>query len=409
MVVERVWVRRIDGRMDKDVHHTIDTIAAAFPLDGKLAVEGALSAQAGLYACIPACDEERLIGRCLVALDGSLQDGDGVILLANGCRDATAPAALTIMRGWTRPWLLLRCNWRAGLGTAPLARRLAMDIAHALNPEALLVSTDGDTVAGEGLARAYRAAFARGADLVCGGIDFLADEAALMPQADPHDEFLLREYRAVSREIAQMLFPDTDNVWPHHGNIGGANFAISGKAYSRVGGLPTPSSGEDRALRRMVLGLGLRVLYVDTARVATSPRLDGRARGGLADELRRSRTETDPIVDEALEAPETLYRRTCALRDFLAAGDVASRRSILAGLGIEDDRLEDLAEQGGRHAFHLAEDASPFLARWPLRLSDLARHLPNLMALRAAIAEDRVETPRQSGAQRGADRDRKAR
>ena len=386
--------------MDKEAHRTVETVAGAFPIEGPPAIDGAWPKQPGLCACIPACDEERLIRRCLVALNEALDDDDGVVLVANGCRDATAPAALDVMQGWTRPWLLLRCDWRSGQGSAPRARRLAMDIAHALNPEALLLSTDGDTIAGKGLAGAYRGAFARGGDLVCGAIDFLAEEAALLPQADPAGEFLLREYRAVSREVAEMLFPDRDNSWPHHGNIGGANFAITGRAYGSVGGLPTPPFGEDRALRRSVLGLGLRVLYVDTARVATSPRLDGRARGGLADELQRSRTEADPIVDELLEVPETLVRRNCALRDFLAADDIETRRSVLADVGVEGDRRDELAEQGGRCAFHTAEDMSPVLARWPLRLSDLARHLPGLLTIRDAIATDRSGTVPRSGARR---------
>lgn len=394
--------------MDRPTREIIETVAGTFPIGGEIAVDGACAEQAGLYACVPACNEERLIGRSLLALDEALDDGDGVVIVANGCRDGTARVAQDAMQGWTRPWVLLQCVWHPGQGSAPLARRLAMDVANALSPHALLLSTDGDTLAAKGLASAHRAAFARGGDLVCGAIDFIAEEAALLPQADPAGEYLLREYRAVSREIAEMLFPDRDNSWPHHGNIGGANFAITGKAYRAVGGLPTPPSGEDRALRRRVLGLGLRVLYVDTARVATSPRLDGRARGGLADELQRNRTEADPIVDELLEAPETLVRRMCALRDFLAAEDAAARRSVLADIGVQPIGLDELAEKGDRHAFHMAEEMSPILARRALRLSDLARHLPDLLKIRDAIAGDRSETSLRSGAQRVGAPDRTA-
>lgn len=384
--------------MDRRARNIIETVAGALPIEGDIALDGAWAGQAGLCACVPACNEERLIARSLVALDEALDDGDGVVIVANGCRDGTALVAHDAMQGWTRPWLLLQCDWQPGQGSAPIARRLAMDIANALSPDALLFSTDGDTLAAKGLAQAYRAAFARGGDLVCGAIDFLPEEAALLPQADPAGEYLLREYRAVSREIAQMLFPDNDNPWPHHGNIGGANFAITGQAYRAVGGLPTPPSGEDRALRRTALGLGLRVLYVDTARVATSPRLDGRARGGLADELQRNRTEADPVVDELLEAPETLVLRICALRDFLAAQDIAARRSVLEGIGVPGGRVEKLAQRGDRLAFHMAEDASPVLARRALRLSDLARHLPELLTIRDAIAAGRFETAPHFGA-----------
>ena len=171
--------------MDRPTRDIIETVAGTFPIGGEIAVDGACAEQAGLYACVPACNEERLIGRSLVALDEALDDGDGVVIVANGCRDGTARVAQDAMQGWTRPWVLLQCVWHPGQGSAPLARRLAMDVANALSPHALLLSTDGDTLAAKGLASAHRAAFARGGDLVCGAIDFIAEEAALLPQADP--------------------------------------------------------------------------------------------------------------------------------------------------------------------------------------------------------------------------------
>ena len=96
--------------MDKQVQRIIETVAAAFPVDGEIAVDGAWSGQVGLCACVPACNEERLIGRSLLALDAALDEGDGVVVLANGCRDASARTAQDVLQGWTRPLSLIHIS-----------------------------------------------------------------------------------------------------------------------------------------------------------------------------------------------------------------------------------------------------------------------------------------------------------
>lgn len=346
-----------------------------------------------LIACVPAKNEERHIDRCLAALDAELHPADAVLLVANDCGDATVERALKRMEGWGRPWMLAECRWHPGLGSAPLARRLALDLASALGGEAILLSVDGDTVVLPGLREAYGRAFAAGGDLVCGRIGFLPDEAALLPPGDPANDALVRAFRDATRHIAALVLPDPHNPWPHHGNIGGANFAISAEAYRRAGPLPTPAFGEDRALRRRCEALDLCILYSDEPRVHTSPRLDGRAVGGLADELRRDRFEIDPVVDEALEPPETLLLRVGSRRAFLRAASAGEREALLRDLGLAAADAARLAPTGGGLAWLEAEDLSPRLARQRLRRSDLRRHLPALLRALDAIRDDGSGSP----------------
>ncbi len=344
-------------------------------------------AAAALIACLPAQNEAGRIDRCLAALDTELEPEDGVVLVANGCRDDTVPIALARMGRWSRPWLLFDCAWKGGRGSAPLARRLGFDIAHALAPSAALLSVDGDTVVLPGLRAAYAQEFALGFDLVCGRIGFLPEEAARLPPADPMSEATIRQYREASRHLAALVLPDPDNPWPHHGNIGGANFAVTGAAYRRAGPLPTPAFAEDRAFRRRCEALRLRIRYSQGPCVETSCRLDGRARGGLADELLRNRTEGDPVVDETLEPPAALLLRLRSRRRFGEARTQGERLELLRSLGLDVDAARRLASVGNGLAWAEAEDLSPKLTRCRMRLSDLRHHLPALLRMRDAIRD----------------------
>ena len=369
-------------------------VAADLPVE-RLRFAGDPSALAGsaFIACVPACNEEDWIERCIAALDADLADGDSILLLANGCTDATIAKAAAVMAQLRRPSLLVECRWQAGQGSAPRARRLVLDLATSLAPQAILLSIDGDTIVLPGLRAAYESEFGHGYDLVCGRIGFIPKEAAWLPPADPESEAIIREYREASREIAALIQPDADNPWPHHGNIGGANFAMTGAAYRQIGGLPMPPSGEDRALRRRFEACGLRIRYANGPRVETSCRLIGRAIGGLSDELNRNRTEPNPIVDELLEPQQILLERLRSRAAFHNALDPAGREAALASLALPAARIRELALSGGETAWQAAEDESPALARRRLRLSDLRDHLPALRQALLATRNARCGSP----------------
>jgi len=339
-------------------------------------------------AILPARDEADRIEPTLRALLRELASGEGVVLAVNGSTDDTLARALALFEAASAPFLLLDLDWQPGRGSAPLARRLALDLAFELSPHAHLFSIDADTVVQPGWRAAYEAEFSGGAALVCGAIGFDPAEAALLPPTDEAAETVLREYRAASREIEARLDPDPLNPWPHHGNIGGANFGLRAGVYGAVGGLPVTPFGEDRALLRRVRALGLPVRFSEGPLVWTSCRLDGRARGGLSDELKRSRDEADPLVDEALEPAEALERRIRVRLAFSRAGSAQARAEVLAKLGLtptERERVEAMATSG--EAWTLVEELSPLLARERLRRSQLAAELPALLSLLQAVRE----------------------
>ena len=340
--------------------------------------------------CMPACDEEERIASSLVSVMGVMQDDDVLVLVVNGSNDRTAPIATKLLSRSGHQFALFDFQWQADRGSAPHARRVALEIGYKLAPNGVLVSIDADTQAELDLRRAYDAEFAGGADLVCGAIAFDPIEAAQLPPGDPRHEFVVREYRAASREIAALINPDPENPWPNHGNIGGANFAVRASAYRAIGGLPTPPFGEDRALLRIAEAQGLHIRFSDTARVTTSCRLTGKAPGGLADELRRSRDDADPIMDEALEPAHELELRLRVKKAFFRAIDDDARRSALAPLELSTDGMATVAATHLRgEAWQKAEELSARLRRTRMRRSELQRELPTLTALRDRLRSDK--------------------
>lgn len=355
-----------------------------------LGVEGRpIEAGAVRYAaCIPVRNEADHIGRCLAALDGEFARNAHCVIVINDSDDQSAEIlAGAIARGECAA-TAVSLRWQTGQGSAPRARALAFALAGSIAPGARLFSTDGDTIVCPGLLRSYDACFDAGFDLVCGRIGFLPEEAARLPPADPQRDASIRAYRDASRQIGALCFPDPDNPWPHHGNIGGANFAITSKAYRKAGPIPLVAFGEDRALRRRCEAHGLRISYANGPRVETSCRLDRPATGGLAAELLRNRTEVDPLVDEALETPRHLMQRL-RMRRLVEEGvrRAAVGEALVAG-GLTPERADELANSSDRKmAWFHAEAELPSLAQERLRFSEMERCLPSLLRLRDEIAK----------------------
>ncbi|WP_081448363.1 glycosyltransferase [Fulvimarina pelagi] len=338
--------------------------------------------------CIPARNEAARIDRCLTSIHSEFSRQAHIVLVVNDSDDETLDIVSSLIASGAVSATLVAIRWRNGLGTAPRARALAFDLAGLVASEARLFSTDGDTMVCRGLMDAYDAAFDEGFDLVCGQIDFLPDEALHLPWLDPSRDDAIRIYRDASRHIVSLTFPDHDNPWPHHGNIGGANFAITADAYRRAGPIPLVAFGEDRALRRRCEAHGLRIIYSALPRVETSCRLDRSATGGLSAELQRNRTELDPMVDEALETPVRFLHRL-QMRDLVERGESRPRLidTLIRG-SMAPERSRHLASLSSRSMawFHI-EDELPALRRERLTFSVMERHLPELLRLRDKIAK----------------------
>ncbi|MDY8108150.1 hypothetical protein U0C82_03175 [Fulvimarina sp. 2208YS6-2-32] len=340
-------------------------------------------AEPDYIACIPARNESVRVAACLEALDRVFGPTLRVVLLVNDTVDETADIAVATAGRLRCAVTVVSMRWLGAIGSAPRARALAFALAGLLAPRARLFSTDADTNVLPGLREAYDTAFAAGFDMVCGRIGFIAEEAARLPPSDPRRDATIRTYRDASRHVAALICPDPDNPWPHHGNIGGANFAMTARAYQIAGPLPITPFGEDRALRRRFEASGLRISYANEPRVETSCRLDSATEGGLSAELKRNRIEADPLADEALEPPAALLRRL-RLRSLVEREpDRARVRARLVAFGLPESRASELTVLRPRSmAWYHAETELRCLERRRLRVSDLARCLPSLIRLR---------------------------
>ena len=250
---------------------------------------------------IPAHDEAALIGRCLDALAVQQDAGDYVVVvLANGCSDATAaiarqPRALAVEVIETAP--------PPSEQTAGHARRAALAAAADLG--GLVLTSDADCVADPDWIAAHRRAFAAGADAVAGRVSADWEELRHQPEAALAIGSLEWDYLKLIAQAEAIFDPRPHDPWPRHAQCCGANLAITAAMLARVGGGPRVASGEDRALIAAVVAADGRVRYDRGPHVVASARTVGRATGGMADVL-ASRLSPDYRCDDLLQPADTL-------------------------------------------------------------------------------------------------------
>ena len=260
---------------------------------------------------IPAKDEADRIGACLAALAGQdCDDFPTVVLMVNNTTDPTAEVARACAA---------RCNlhlethevWlppdRAHAGTArSLAMARAAEIA---GPHGVLLTTDADSRVPPGWLAANMAALACGADAVAGRAVIDPDEAKLIPVRLHEADGRECAYAAMIDEIASLLDPDPFDPWPRHDEASGASLAVTAAAFAAVGGVPEVALGEDRAFVRRLVDHGFHVRHDPAVWVTVSGRTEGRAKGGMAETIRRRMSAPDLLVDDRLEPAEAAARR----------------------------------------------------------------------------------------------------
>lgn len=357
---------------------------------GLVGAAPANDAAATVVVAIPINNESAHILGCLRALDaqGSLRgERLGVLLFLNNCTDNTG----ALVRD-ARPHL--SCALRVVEETfdgasAGWARRRAMEAAAAWLEEGggdgVLLTTDADSrVAPDWVARNL-SALAAGADAVAGRLVLDPRDAADLPAALHARGALEAEYEALLTEIVARLDPVPGNPWPHHWCRSGASLAVRASTYRAVGGMPDLPLGEDRAFVEAVLAHDGVVRHDPDLVVVTSGRLDGRAKGGVADTIRLRCETPDSVCDDRLERLERVVARAL-LRRRLRGLHVGRRRWALrawAGvLGLSGGGARTLAATPRFGAFHAGlEAASPRLRYRPLRPADLVRQIRRAGAL----------------------------
>lgn len=309
---------------------------------------------------IPVRNEEGLIGACLTAIGRqSNAPRPHVLLLLNNTTDRTAwvarEAAACLRLGLT----ILEHDFPPAEQTAGHARRLAMQLAaNRAQPGGVLLCTDADgRVAPDWLA-ANLFHIRRGTDAVAGRALIDAADAAAIPAALHEADAREVAYATILDQIACLLDPDPADPWPRHTEHSGASLCVTLDAYHRCGGIPAVSLGEDRAFVAALRGIDARIRHAPEVVVTVSGRVVGRARGGMADTIRRRLTAPDPFIDDALEPALDRVRRLRVRR-----------------------RLRNARVDGG-----LAPDIAAELC-WPVRRIEAALALPSFGAAWAALEE----------------------
>ncbi|WP_234028971.1 hypothetical protein [Aurantiacibacter spongiae] len=215
----------------------------------------------------------------------------------------TSDASPKIIERWALrggiPFLAVEVSFDRTICNAPHSRRLALDLAARAAPQGALFTTDADTMVGKGWIDKGLRLLSEGYDLICE--DVLLDEAEL--SALPAQ---VREVGDAERAYLGLC----ERLWRHwtRGRVStlafrpsGASLVMKTSSYLRLGGLPTPPVGEDRALCDAMLGAGFAVKAMENFGTRTSARLAGRALGGCGDALAERVLSADPECDSRLK------------------------------------------------------------------------------------------------------------
>jgi glycosyltransferase involved in cell wall biosynthesis len=270
---------------------------------------------------IPVKDEAESIGNCLHALANQINSPKReVVLLLNNCEDATAEVVrgmppVSCMQLHVRHVVLPKEQANAGH-----ARRLAMEFAAELvGPHGILLTTDADSQVAPDWIEKNLSSLRQGADVVAGRADLDPADAARIPLRLHQDDARECMYADLVDEIDALIDPELSDPWPRHSEHSGASIAVTVDAYRLAGGIPAVALGEDRAFFESLRRVDARIRHAPEVRVTVSGRIFGRARGGMADTIRRRFNKSDDTLDDRLEPASDAFRRSL-LRKYLRIG-----------------------------------------------------------------------------------------
>jgi glycosyltransferase involved in cell wall biosynthesis len=345
---------------------------------------------------IPLRDEAQRIGRCLQALSRQSVPADHVVLLLNNCTDGTAEVVKASPKAPHRLHVV-ECDLDGPSASAGVARALAMNHAASLIGDGVILTTDADAEVPENWIEANLKAIEDGADAVCGMAVIDPLEALLIPLHLHEDDAREMEYGRLLDEIESIVLPSPGDPWPRHSEDSGASIAIRASMFRRVGGLPSIPSGEDRALIRTLRSIDARVRHDPNISVIVSGRTEGRAKGGMADTIRRRMVKQDEFVDNRIEPAWDAFRRVRMKRHFslLWHDPTDSKLNKFAKvLAISSNVLTDaVAAPYVGLGWSQVEQGSPLLKRRRVRFVDLAREMTIARRIHRSLSKVRVAEP----------------
>ncbi len=319
--------------LDQDV---IKSLLAAPPFTGRARIDqvrSTVKAPVSFAIAVPVRNEEALLPASLAALDAAMKRVEvigAVVFVVNDSHDASSALILDWARNARRHVLVADTLFADEMRFAPFARRLALDLAAMLAPGGNLLTTDADSRVDPAWLAVKLAALREGADLVCGAVTIDEADLSRLPASVHECGALERAYKACSASLWHL--------WTGHDGLPAAipalaaSLAISTRCYRALGGLPTPKSGEDKALARLAGEAGMTIVCRDDALVVTSGRTEGRTPGGVSDALSERATSANPLCDDDLVPIALLHRRA----------------ELWNGLAPEPDRAARFAQALGR-------------------------------------------------------------
>jgi glycosyltransferase involved in cell wall biosynthesis len=325
---------------------------------------------------IPVRDEAKRIGSCLASLSRQSITANHVVLLLNNCTDDTAQVVRAIPLAPHRLHII-ECNLDGSSASAGVARGMAMKHAASLMAEGVILTTDADGEVPQDWIEANLRTIEQGADAVCGMAVIDPLEALLIPAHLHEDDAREVAYGQLLDEIASVILPDPGDPWPRHTEESGASIAITASMLRRIGGLPLLPSGEDRALIRMLRFIDARVRHDPQISVVVSGRIEGRARGGMADTIRRRIVKQDEFVDDRIEPAWAAFQRITLKRRFAVLWQDPAKSALhqLAKILAVPPKivLDAVSAPYFGLAWSRMEHASPLLTPRRVRFADLPR------------------------------------
>jgi len=271
----------------------------------------------GFIVAIPARNEADRLPVTLSAF-ASEPDIQDVIVIANGCSDATATIARR-SKGLRVAVLETGCL-SGGVGEA---RRMGMQAALDAAPHAtILATTDADCVVMPGWGHIVRSAIEK-VDVICGRVVPDPEEFARLPRIVRMHGALEDEVAALGAELDGLRAPCTYDPLPRHGQTPGASLAFRTGTYLAAGGFEAIPCHEDRRIVARIEASGGRIARPWDLVVTASCRLEGRAPGGMADTISARATDQIRLQGEIAD-----LRRTAK---YLRALISAHHASQLAG------------------------------------------------------------------------------
>ena len=135
-----------------------------------------------------------------------------------------------------------------------------------------------------------------------GKIDLAEGEVESLPTCVRRCYRQDRRYGELVAQVEDLLDPQPGDPWPRHQDHFGSSLAFTREAYARAGGMPESPVLEDEAFVHQLRRAGLCLRHEPAVRIFTSGRLNGRAKLGLAAQLRawaKLQTEEAHLVQSA--------------------------------------------------------------------------------------------------------------